>query len=71
VSNYEAALKAEAKLVVRCWQRHTWEQWAVQASASLKYRAPEGCFYYVHPALPNKAFPKRKLAAEAAVGLRT
>lgn len=24
-------------------------------------------FYYVHPALPNKAFPRRKAAAEAAL----
>lgn len=67
MSNYDAALKAESARVVRHWRRSSPEEWALQASASLKYRAPEGHYFYVHPAIPNKAFPTRKRAAEAAL----
>lgn len=67
MSNYAAALKAEAKRVIRCWQRYDHEQRSLLASASLKYRSREGEFYYVHPNVPGKAFSKRKLAAEAAL----
>lgn len=69
MSNYEIALKTEAKRVIRCWQRYDHEQRALLASANLKYRSRDGEFYYVHPDLPNVAFPRRKLAAEAALSL--
>lgn len=67
MSNYDAALKAEAKRVVRCWQRYSSEQRADLAAASLKYQSAWGEFYYVHPDVPGKAFPKRGMAAEAAL----
>ena len=67
MNNFAAALKAEAKRVVRCWQRYDHEQRSLLASANLKYRSREGEYFYVHPALPNVAFPTRKRAAEAAL----
>ena len=67
MSNFDLALKAEAKRVIRCWQRYDHEQRSLLASANLKYRSGEGEFYYVHPDVPGKAFHKRKLAAEAAL----
>lgn len=65
--NYSAALKAEAKRVIRCWQRYDHEQRALMASVNLKYRSPNGEFYYVHPDVPGRAFPKRRHAALAAM----
>lgn len=62
------SLATETKKVVRCWRRSTPEEWAVQASGNLQYRAPAGDYYYVHPALPGQAFNTRKQAAEAALG---
>lgn len=67
LSNFEVAVKAEAKKVIRCWQKYTSEQRSDLAAASLKYKAAWGEFYYVHPAVPGKAFPRRKDAARAAV----
>lgn len=70
MSNYDTALKAEAKRVVRCWQAYTSEQRSnCMASLSLGYqqRRAFGEYYYVHPDVPGKAFPRRKLAAEAAM----
>ena len=67
MNNFDIALSAEAKRVIRCWQSYTWEQRASLAAANLKYRSREGEFYYVHPDVPGKAFPKRRMAAEAAL----
>lgn len=69
MSNYEAMLKAEMKRVVRCWQSYSNESRNIMASISLQYRTQAGEYFYVHPAMPRVAFKKRKLAAEAAIGL--
>lgn len=68
-TNYEAALKAEMKRVVRCWQSYSTESQNIIASASLQYRSPTGEYFYVHPDIPKVAFSKRKRAAEAALAL--
>lgn len=70
-SNYDIALKAEMKRVVRHWQSYSTESRTIMASASLKYRSPAGKYFYVHPTLPKVAFQKRKLAAEAAMTLQS
>jgi hypothetical protein len=72
-SNFEVALKAEAKRVVRCWQAYGWEQRASNAAnfrMGHQQRRSFGEFFYVHPAIPNRAFPRRKMAAEAALALK-
>ncbi|MEH3063840.1 MAG: hypothetical protein PGN33_14225 [Methylobacterium radiotolerans] len=70
ISNYENALKAETKRVVRCFQHYGSEVRANhQASHRLGHRQREsvGEFFYVHPDLPGRAFSKRKFAAAAAL----
>lgn len=66
-SNYEIALKAEMKRVVRCYQAYTPEQRSNHDTLKLgiRQRKTFGEFYYVHPALPDRAFPTRKRAALA------
>jgi hypothetical protein len=71
MSNYEVALKAEAKRVIRCWQKYDHEQRSLLASANLKYSSPWGEFYYVHPDVPGVAFPTRGRAASAALNNQT
>lgn len=68
-SNYENALKAEMKRVVRCFQRYTHEQRSNHDTlhVGIRQRHAVGEFFYVHPDLPKVAFPKRKRAAEAAM----
>jgi hypothetical protein len=69
-SNYEVALKAEMKRVTRCFQSYTSEQRANHADSfklGIRQRHAVGEFYYVHPDVPGKAFPKRKLAATYAL----
>lgn len=65
-SNYEAALAAESKRVIRCFQSYTAEQRA-DRSASFrlghKQRRAVGEYYYVHPDCPSRAFSTRKAAA--------
>lgn len=68
LSNYEEALKAERKKVVRCFHKHSSETRAnLAASFRLGYqqRAEIGQFFYVHPAIPNRAFGTRGAAAAA------
>ena len=65
-SNYDTALKAEAKKVVRCFQPYSSETRANHAASfRLGHRQREaiGEYFYVHPAMPNTAFPTRKMAA--------
>lgn len=69
-SNYDTALKAEAKKVVRCWTAFTPEQRASNAANHRMHhqqRRSFGEFYYVHPGVPGVAFPKRFDAARAAL----
>jgi hypothetical protein len=69
-SNYEVALKAEMKRVTRCFQSYTSEQRANHADSfklGIRQRHAVGEFYYVHPDVPGKAFPRRKLAATYAM----
>jgi len=67
--NYDIALRAEMKRVVRHWQAFSTETRTIMASASLQYRSPSGEYFYVHPDLPTVAFPRRGLAAKAATNL--
>jgi hypothetical protein len=70
VSNYEAALKAEAKRVVRCFQRYTSDMRANHAASHrLGYlqRGAVGEFFYIHPDAPGIAFRKRFDAARHVV----
>ena len=70
MNNFEVALKAEAKRVTRCFQAHSSETRANHAASfRLGHRQREavGEFFYVHPELPNKAFPTRGAAARAAL----
>lgn len=69
-SNFEAALKAETKKVVRCFHRHSSETRSnLQSSRRLTpgQRESVGEFFYMHPDLPGVCFPKRGLAAKAAL----
>lgn len=69
-SNYDTALKAEAKRVVRCFQRHTSEQRAdLAASHRTGHRQREsvGEFFYIHPDVDGLAFDTRSGAARAAL----
>lgn len=70
--NYEIALKAEARRVIRCFQRFTHEQRAdMAASHRLGHRQREaiGEPFYMHPDIPNNAFPTRRAAAIRALQL--
>ena len=72
LTNYEAALKAEAKRVLRGFQPYTSEQRANHAASHrLGHRQREavGEAFYTHPDIPNRAFPSRRAAAEAGVAL--
>jgi hypothetical protein len=69
-SNYDVALKAEMKRVVRCFQSYTSNQRADNAAnfrMGYQQRRAIGEFFYTHPDVPNLAFPKRKLAAAHAL----
>lgn len=70
MDNYETALKAEKKKVVRCFNVFDSETRANHAASHrLGYlqRQRTGDFYYVHPEIPNTAFETRTRAAEAAL----
>lgn len=70
--NFEIALKAEAKRVVRNFQPYTSEQRANHAASHrLGYRERQavGRFFYTHPAIPNRAFDTRRAAAQAALSV--
>jgi hypothetical protein len=67
-TNYEEALKAEAKKVTRCFQHYTSDQRANHASSHRlghRQRQAVGEFFYVHPAVPGLAFSTRGQAARA------
>lgn len=69
-SNFEAALKAEAKRVVRCFQHFTSEQRANHAAShrlGFRQRESVGRFFYTHPDVPGLAFDRRGDAARAAL----
>ena len=68
MTNYQIALKAEAKKVSRCFQAYTSEQRANHAASfrlGYQQRKSVGEFFYVHPAVPGIAFSTRRKAAEA------
>jgi hypothetical protein len=69
-SNFQVALKAESKRVVRCFQRYGSETRADRAASHRlghRQRTAAGEHFYVHPDLPNLAFPSRGAAAQAAL----
>jgi hypothetical protein len=69
-SNYETALKAEMKRVVRCFHKYDSQTRADRAASfrlTQNQRVSMGEFFYVHPAFPNTAFPTRSAAAKAAL----
>jgi len=69
-TNYEVALNAERKRVIRCFQHYSTEQRAnLQAShrQGHRQRHATGKYFYVHPDVPGLGFPSRKSAAEAAL----
>lgn len=72
--NYEAALKAETKRVVRCFNAYSSETRAMHAASfrlGPQQRVSLGDFYYVHPDIPNVAFSTRGRAAKAALRQQT
>ena len=69
-SNFEAALKAERKNVVRCFHAYdstTRANHAASFRLGHRQREAVGEFFYTHPAIPNRAFQTRKAAALAAI----
>lgn len=69
-TNYEAALKAEAKKVVRVFQRYTVDQIVTLYSKPgrpCRKALDRGEFFYIHPAIPGIAFRTRGQAAERAL----
>jgi hypothetical protein len=69
-SNYDTALKAEAKKVIRCFQRYTSDQVAAlyaRTGRPSRDALDRGHFFYVHPAVPGVAFDKRLDAARAGI----
>lgn len=69
-ANYEVALKAEMKRVVRCFQPYSHDERAdLMASNRVGHRQRHatGEAFFVHPDIPGVAFPRRKAAAEHAL----
>lgn len=68
--NYEAALKAEAKRVIRNFMPYTSEQRANHAAShrlGYRQRRAEGEFFYTHPDVAGVCFTTRGQAARAAL----
>lgn len=68
--NFEVALKAEMKKVIRCFHAYSSECRAAHAASfrlGYQQRRSVGEFYYVHPDVPNVAFPTRTRAARHAL----
>ena len=70
LSNYETALRAEAKKVIRCFHRYDTDTMSLLLSR--KGRPSQdalnrGVFFYSHPDVPNVAFRKRFEAAREAL----
>lgn len=59
-----AAIYAPRRNVKRIWVSNSVEAQTVQASASLKYRAPKGHYCYVREDLPGRAFRTRDAALQ-------
>lgn len=69
-SNFEIALKAEAKRVVRNWQPYSSDQRANHGASHRlghRQRTADGHHFYTHPDVPNRAFDTRGAAARAAL----
>lgn len=69
-NNYDTAIKIEAKKVIRCFHHYSSDDRARHAAShrlSPAKRKSEGEHFYIHPALPNKGFPTRSAAAQAAL----
>ena len=69
-SETQPTIEEEAAKVRRVWQRYSHEERAnVRDSWRLGIRQREalGQYYYVHPALPDRAYRSRKQAALAAL----
>lgn len=71
LSNYDTALRAEAKKVTRCFHHYDTDQNALlgarhQTRNSVK-ALNRGEFFYVHPDIPGIAFSKRFIAAAEAL----
>lgn len=70
LNNYDAALKAEARRVTRCFNAFTSEQRANRAASfrlGHRQRHATGEYFYIHPAFPHTAFKTRRQAALAAL----
>lgn len=70
LSNYDAALKAEAKKVVRIFHHYDTNQISLLLSRRGKPSRDalnRGVFFYTHPDLPNVGFTTRNDAAHAAL----
>jgi hypothetical protein len=72
-TNFEAALKDEAKKVVRQFHRYSTDQVSTLAShrrtSSSRKCIDRGEFFYTHPDLPGVCFRSRGAAANAAISL--
>lgn len=69
-TNYEIALSAERKRVVRMLQRYSPEQRADRASSfrlGHRQHMAVGEYFYVHPDVPGRAYSTRTAAAKAAL----
>lgn len=69
-TNYEIVFKAEMKKVIRCFYAYSSEQRADLAAnfrAGYQQRRRTGEYYFVHPDVPNVAFPTRSRAAQYAM----
>jgi hypothetical protein len=69
-SNYDVALKAEAKKVTRCFHHYDTDQIALLYSRQgnpSRDALNRGVFFYIHPEIPNVAFSKRFDAAREAL----
>jgi Zn-dependent protease with chaperone function len=68
LTNYEAALKAETRRVVRNYQPYSSDQRANHAASfrlGHRQRLADGEFFYTHPDIPNRCFDTRGQAARA------
>jgi hypothetical protein len=71
-SNYDVALKAEAKRVIRCLHHYTSEQRANHAASHRlghRQRQAIGEHFYIHPDVAGVCFDTRGQAARAALAV--
>lgn len=70
LSNYEITIKDEMRKVIRCLEKYDHHTCANKLASNRQgyiQRRAMGEFYYVHPAIPDRAFPSRKIAAITAL----